>query len=207
MKGKTFGTLFVCLLFFFICGSLKAQETQQPPLKFQINSGYTFPNVAGNSIATQGSGSNGGAFNTTYLEIGYSYSKKGVISLYLSDAGATTGNYTWLDTTNAAHTYYYSVNILTMGLSSIYYLANSERFCPYIGLMLGYHFVNFIQNGEYPAIGSANVTYQSLSYQAYVGTSYYFVKWCGLDLRLGYGNNYYASIGLSFKFQANQGDD
>ncbi len=210
MKGKSKWLLFFCIIFLGYVPSLKAQDTPPPPLpplNFTLNVGYGLPDVNRSYYQSQGIGSNGGCYNPIYLEIGCKYAKKGLVSLYLSDATEATGNYTWLDTLSATHIYSYTVSIITMGISTKYYFMNGEHFAPYMGGMLSYCFVNFNEVGDFPAFGAANVNVTSLAYHIYAGSSYYFNSWLGLDARIGYGNSYYAGIGLSFKFKIKQEDD
>lgn len=200
--------LFFCLI---LCSGINITSAQNiplpvppPPLHFTINAGYGFPNIAGTAIAAQGSGSNSGSFNPLYLEIGYNYSTKGVASLFISDANGATGNFAWIDTANNLYSYYYTVSIVTFGLSTQYHFGNSKHFSPYIGGMLGYRFINLYGNGDFPYIGATDITLGAISYQAYLGATYYFTKWLGLDAHGGYGNNYYGSVGLSFRFAVNR---
>ncbi len=208
MKRKHSLLLFFLVLLIYNVFSTNAQTTTftgidepPPPLKFVINAGYSFPNIAGSYIATQGTGTNSGSHNPFYFEFGYAYSQKGLLSLYLSDAQGITGNYNWRDTANIPYSYYYSVSVVSLGLSTMYHFLEDTRLSPYVGGMIGYRFININPIGNLPDVGSANISIGELAYQVYVGTSWYFVKWLGLDARAGYGNNYYAQIGLSFRFQ------
>lgn len=182
-------------------------DTLPPPIHFTINAGYGIPNLAGNTITSQGYSSNGGNVNPIYLEIGYNYSKKGLISLYISSTQSTTGNFFWADTANNIYGYYYNVNVVTFGLSSEYHFGNSEHFSPYLGAMFGYRFININPSGDLPPIDAVNLSLSTVSYHAYAGIKWYFLKWLGLDLRAGYGNSYYGSVGLSFRFQIARDDE
>ena len=95
----------------------------------------------------------------------------------------------------------HSVSIFTMGLSTKFHFLKDTKLSPYVGGMIGYRFININTYGDLPNIGIANLSLGELAYQVYIGASWYFVKWMGLDARAGYGNNYYAQIGLSFRFQ------
>ncbi len=175
-----------------------------PKLNFTVNAGYGFPNLTGSSTVTSlGTGSNGGNISPIYVEAGYNYSHKGLISLYFSSAKATTGNFKWSDSVGN-YNYYYNASIVTVGLSTKYYLGNATNFLPYVGGMVGYYFINLISNGEFPLTGSVTISQGGFAYQVYGGVVYYFNKWLGLDARAGYGNTYYAAVGLSFRFKISQ---
>jgi len=171
-----------------------------------MEGGYTFPSVIGSEFSSQGSGANSGGYNPVYLEVGYNYSNKGLISFYFSDASARTGNFLWYDTSGASHSYTYVVSIVTFGVSSKYYFGNGTNFRPYIGAMLGYNFINLTSNDELPTQGSVTIAHStgSFAYQVYAGAVYYLNNGLGLDIHAGYGNSYYAAVGLSFRFQVKQ---
>ena len=207
MKEKNKWLLFFCALFLGCIQNMKAQTEKPPPLpplNFTINAGYGLPNLNQTYYESQGSGSASGSFNPIYLEIGYNYSKKGLVSLYLSDATGTTGTFKWLDTASVSHTYSYDITIFTIGVSTKYYFTCNTHFAPYIGGMIGYNFTNFSQAGDIPAFGAANVNTINIAYHVYAGATYYLNNWLGLDARIGYGNSYYAGLGLSFKFKIKQ---
>jgi len=208
MKAKNTLLLLLVVLFFAKPHRLMAQETKLPPLNFTVNAGIGFTNLSGMYYQSQGTGSNNGSYSPIYVEAGYNYSKHGLVSLYLSSAAGTTGNFTF-DTAKGSQIFSYSyyVSVFTLGLSTKYYFSKGTHFEPYVGCMLGYTFVNFIEEGEFPAFGAANVNVISLAYHVYVGSCYYFNNWLGLNARIGYGNNYYGSIGLTFKFQVKQDAD
>lgn len=212
MKRKNIRLLFICLILLCFGRLVNAQSATPevmpkplPPLHFVINAGYTLPNVAGENVASQGTGSNPGSLNAFYFEIGYAYSQKGVVSLYFSDAQGATGNYYFQDSTTT-YSYNYTVNIATLGISTLYDFTKGTRFSPYIGCMIGYRFINIEPNGVLPGYGSANVNLAVFAYQAYAGASFYFNKWLGLDARAGYGNSYYVQVGLTFRFLVNRDD-
>lgn len=214
---KSIQVSIIFILFFLFSQSTVAQtgkpdisivpEEKLPPLNFTINIGYGAPNLEGHYYQTQGTGSNGGSYNPIYLELGYNYLKKGVVSLYLSSAAGATGNFTFVDTALVTHTYSYYASIFTVGLSTKYYFGNGTHFAPYVGGMAGYSFVNFNDLGDVPAFGAASVNAGSFNYHVYVGSSWFFNSWLGLDARIGYGNSYYGSVGLSFKIEVMQEDD
>lgn len=200
------------LLFFFafFCGNqnVKAQDAKLPPLNFAINAGYGFPNIVGRTIASQGTGYNGATYNTVFFEAGCELSKRILLSFYFSEADGSTGNFTWLDTLKVTHTNYFTSSIVTVGLSFKYYLGHGPHFKPYVGGMVGYCFVNLDAFGDFEAQSSdgPNPNLGGFAYHAYIG-SHYFIKWWGLDARIGYGNNYYASIGFVYKFQVSREED
>ncbi len=180
------------------------EDTPPPPLHFTLNAGYGLPNLIGNSIKAMGYGSNNGNFNPVYFELGYNYSSKGLLSFYGSYSQANTGDFFWADTANTIYGYNYSVSIVTFGLSTEYHFGNNEHFLPYFGAMLGYRFINLSASGDLSPVDAATVNLSTFNYHVYAGLSWYFLKWMGLDIRAGYGNSYYASMGLSFRFLMNR---
>jgi hypothetical protein len=205
MQGKNFRILLYCLIFLWNRQNISAQDAKLPPLNFTVNISAGLPNLIGQSIAAQGTGSNGGASNTINLEVGYEISKRVLLSFYFSEAIASTGNFSWTDTANVVHTNYTTASITCLGLSGKYYIYNGLHFKPYVGCMVGYCFINLNENGDYevPSTSGPNINLGQFAYHAYIG-SFYFHNWWGLDARIGYGNNYYASVGLAFKFKVNR---
>ncbi len=216
MKRKRVGFLFLCLIIISSTYRLFGQDTKvneplvmpiAPPLHFVIKSSISFPNIAQTQLASQGTGSNSGSTLPVSLELGYAYSDKGIISLFVANTNGVTGNYNWFDTANNPYHYYYDVSIITLGISTEYHFGNNEHITPYIGGMLGYRFINLTSNGDMPAFGASDISLGEFAYQIYGGATWYFIKWMGLDARAGYGNSYYASVGLSFRFALKQDEE
>jgi hypothetical protein len=197
--------------FLFLFGVIYQNLTAQQnftisKLNFTFTIGYTFPGIEGSHFTSQGVGASGTMMNPIYLEAGYNYSNNGLVSIYFSDASVNTGNFKWYDSLGATHTYSYAVSIVTIGLSGRYYLGNGDHLRPYVGAMLGYTFINLTSGDQFPPAGSVTIadSQGTFAYQVYGGLAYYFNRWLGLDAHAGYGNNYYAAAGLSFKFQVKQ---
>lgn len=201
----------VLFSFLFLSGFIYQNLTAQQnftisKLNFTVNTGYTFPDIEGSRFTSQGAEANGTGMNPVYLEAGYNYSDNGLVSIYFSDASVNTGNFKWYDTLGQTHTYSYAVSIVTIGLSGRYYFGKGIHLRPYVGAMLGYTFINLTSGDQFPSAGSVTIANSNgtFAYQVYGGLVYYFNRWLGLDSHAGYGNSYYAAVGISFKFQVKQ---
>ena len=181
-----------------------SQEMAIPKGTVLINEGYSFPNVIGNSLAAEGSGSNGNSINPFYTELGWAYADKGILGLYFAYSAGASGTFNW-DTSaaqNNPQSYYYTISVITLGLSSTYHFGHSTKISPYFGAMIGYNIVSVTTYGSLPESGANSATSSDLAYQLYFGTTWYFINWLGLDARIGFGNDYYATVGLSFRLGA-----
>jgi hypothetical protein len=177
---------------------------------FLIGLGWGAPHLASPNLPHSIDSSNH-AIGPFYLKLGFAFSKNQVIGLY---AAFSRQSATYYDTTYISGPgpgipgylvlrpagYSAALGVLTGGIEYAYHFGKLPKFSPYFGGMLGYtHYILHV-TGETPNGAIVKGPKNFATYQLYIGGTYYFVKSIGLEATLGYGNSYYASIGLLFKF-------
>lgn len=147
-------------------------------------------------------------FVITYDNGTFDHVGPGIISLggLFSYKGAS------YDYTDPFSGYYYNQNwnYYILGFRAAYHwnFTRSDRFDPYIGLMLGYYDISYnISSSDpyYKHPGDPYYYYNTESYNSYLslslylGARYYLSNRVGIWLEFGYGYSN-AALGLSFKF-------
>ncbi|HXP50819.1 MAG TPA: hypothetical protein VN922_12735 [Bacteroidia bacterium] len=194
---------------------LKAQDCAVTKGSVLIEGGYSFPNVAQNTFSAIGDGTYNGSTNPAYFKLGYAFSDRNVFGIYMNISSGSTGNINWADSLYGNGTgqpatayentyYYYTVNLFTYGIEYAHHFGKSMKFSPYYGALIGYTSVSVTTHGYPPTENIVTTSGSFVAYQLYLGATWYFLPVLGLEGRVSIGNNYYASLGISWKLGGNK---